>query len=149
MAEKQGLEAVARDPRWAKRLEMNPGNRERLLKMDRGEFIRVMRRWEREMRETSLKDPVRHATEDDLRRLSTHGTPLRIIAGCDARHPRYAAEKMAKLLPNAEFLEPPGFCEEWKSKDPQPREEVYYQLSQLYRLIDEFVTKTEAKAARP
>src|SRR5207249_1148354 len=94
-------------------------------------------------------------TEADCRRHSANGVPTRIIAGCDDAHDRKTSEQMAALMPNAEFLDPPGFCEEWNKRKAvsiawaeqhkEGRQQPYYEMPTVPSLIDEFITKTEAK----
>jgi pimeloyl-ACP methyl ester carboxylesterase len=154
VAEKGGMQAVAATPYWAERIQRNPNNRARLLETDPQEFSRVMRRWTRAYKES---DVLLNMTEGDLRRHSANGIPTRIIAGCaqDNGHLRVPSERMAALVPNAEFLDPPGFCEEWVKRTAesnawakehnQPNLQPYYEISFLPALIDDFITKTEAK----
>ena len=156
VADKGGMKAVATTPYWAVLIGRNPRNRDRLLKADPGEFARVMRRWTNAYRQS---DVALNMTEGDLRRHRANGVPTRIIAGCadDNGHLRVASEAIAKLLPNAEFLDPPGFCAEWAKlraesnawakQNKLPNLQPYYEISMLPGLIDDFITKTEAKAS--
>ena len=136
-------------------IHRNPGNRALLLKTDPREFSRVMRRWTDAHKPS---DVALNITDADLRRHSANGVPTRIIVGCDNAHSRETSERMAGLMPNAEFIDPPGFCEEWvKKRDDsrkwaeehkEPGEQPYYEVSHLFSLIDDFVTRTEAKGKR-
>lgn len=155
IADKGGMEAVVATPYWAGVIHRNPGNRALLLKTDPREFSRVMRRWTDAHKPS---DVALNITDADLRRHSANGVPTRIIVGCDNAHSRETSERMAGLMPNAEFVDPPGFCEEWvKKRDDsrkwaeehkEPGEQPYYEVSHLFSLIDDFVTRTEAKAKR-
>lgn len=155
VADKGGMKAVAATPYWAELVQRNPRNQARLLETDPREFSRVMRRWTSAYKKS---DVALNMTEGDLRRHSANGVPTRIVAGCagDDGHPRVASEQMAALLPNAEFLDPPGFCQEWAKRTAesiawgkehsQPALQPYYEISFLPALIEDFITKTEAKA---
>jgi pimeloyl-ACP methyl ester carboxylesterase len=151
VADKGGMQAVVRTPRWAEVIRRNPQNRERLLSIDPKEFARVMRRW------TDAHKPSDVAlliTEADLRRHSANGIATRIIVGCDDAHDRQTSERMAALMPNAELVDPPGFCEDWAKRKQaaidwaeqheEQRQQPYYEMPAIPALIEEFITKTEA-----
>jgi pimeloyl-ACP methyl ester carboxylesterase len=154
LAEKGGMQAVVADPFWAWLIQQNPSNRARLLKTDPQEFIRVMRRWNRAYKQS---DVLLAITEADLRSHSANFIPTRIIAGCsqDSGHLREPSERMAALVPNAQFLDPPGFCDEWNRRrgeagawakeHNQPAIEPHFEVSMLPALIEAFITDTEAK----
>ena len=117
-----------------------------------GMFARVMRRWQRSMRSS---DPVVQATECDLRTLNETGIPIRIIAGCadDPTHNLARSQLMARLVPNAEFVEAPGFCQTWAKvrQDPSGRTRFgpWYEVHPMVpQLIDDFITSTEDKRSR-
>jgi 2-hydroxy-6-oxonona-2,4-dienedioate hydrolase len=153
LAEKQGMQAVAKTPYWARLIKLNPSNQERLLRMDPREFVRVFRRWQSAY---VASDVVLQVSEADCRKLSASGIPARLIAGCDDDHPRAGTEQMAKLIPGADFITPPGFCDEalkrageaaaWAKAHNEENLAPSFEHSALPGLIDEFITKTEAKA---
>jgi pimeloyl-ACP methyl ester carboxylesterase len=152
VADRGGMQAVVKTPYWSDVISRNPKNRARLLATDPKEFARVMRRWTNAYKPS---DVALTMTEEDLRRHSANGIPTRIVAGCDDAHDRKTSERMAALMPNAEFVDPPGFCEEWtKRKEAsiawaeqhnEPRQQPYYEMPTLPALIDEFITRTEAR----
>jgi pimeloyl-ACP methyl ester carboxylesterase len=153
VADKGGMQAVVKTPHWSEVIRGNPKNRERLLATDPKEFARVMRRWTNAHKQSDVALLI---TEADLRRHSANGIPTRIIAGCDDAHDRQTSERMAALMPNAEFLDPPGFCEDWVKRKQAaidwaeqgkgPRQQPYYEMPTLPALTDDFIAKTEAKA---
>jgi pimeloyl-ACP methyl ester carboxylesterase len=159
LAEKQGMEAVAKTPFWAERIELNPSNRERLQSTDPKEFARVMRRWSKAMR--SNPDPVLGITSDDLREIASNGTPVAIVQGCPevANHPRDRSELFAKLANATLIPSPPGYCEEGTTGPAsfdqiKPHPEVpeskpfraYEMVTSIPALIDQFITRVETKA---
>jgi 2-hydroxy-6-oxonona-2,4-dienedioate hydrolase len=155
LAEKDGMEAVAKTPYWARLIKLNPSNRERLLHTDPKEFVRVFRRWQSAYVQS---DVVLQVSEADCRKLSSNGIPTRLIAGCDDNHPRAGTERMAMLMPNADFVSPPGFCDEalkraseaaaWAKANNEENVAPSFEHSALQGLIDDFITKTEAKTKR-
>jgi len=158
LAEKEGMQAVAKMPFWAERIELNPSNRERLLSMDPHEFARVMRRWVKAMR--SNPDPTIGITADSLREIASNGTQVAIIQGCEgvANHPRDRSEQFAKLANATLIPSPAGYCEEGDNgpasfnkimAHPEVPEakpfRAYEMVMAVPALIDEFITRTEAK----
>ncbi len=100
LAESKGMQAVIETPYYGERIERNPANRERLLAMDAQEFAAVMRRWD------SFPTCRTHyfgLTDEMLRHIAA---PAIIIPGIkgDENHPRHAAEKLHRLLPNSELV---------------------------------------------
>lgn len=158
MAEKEGMAAVAKAPYWAERIESNPDNRDRLLSMDPHEFARVMRRWQHAMR--SNPDPVLGVKADDLRQIAANGTPMAIIQGCadQPQHRRDRSELFAQLTNATLIPTPEGYCEEGETgpasfnklmahpEVPEVKEfRAYEWVSAAPPLIEDFITKTEAK----
>lgn len=100
VAEREGMEGVARTPFFAERIARNAANRERLLRMDPREFITIMAYWRTFFRGDV---PVVGVSEDDLRAIRV---PALIIAGDDDTHPRAAAEWLHAHMPGSEFHPP-------------------------------------------
>jgi pimeloyl-ACP methyl ester carboxylesterase len=126
-AEKGGMEAVADTEHFRACIAARPSNRERLLKMDKGEFVRVMAMWrEHFMRAANM--PIIGATEAQLRAVTA---PACIIAGNDRIHAPETAQKLASLIPGSEYHDdvvskrPAGaLLEEWDKaewRDAEPR----------------------------
>ena len=157
LAEKEGMDAVAKTPFWAERIQLNPSNRERLLAMDPHEFARVMRRWGKAMR--SNPDVVIGITADELRQIKANGTPVGIIQGCPAapQHRRDRSELYAQLTGATLIPTPDGYCEqgtEGASFDklmlhPEVPESkpfrAYEMVTNVPAIVDDFIVKTEAR----
>jgi pimeloyl-ACP methyl ester carboxylesterase len=105
-AEEGGMETVAETPFFAARIAENPGNRDRLLAMDPGQFIATMRRWNEAFHERLAIAGV----SGDLGSVSM---PALIFAGNDDIHPAETAEFLARALPNAQLVPSPWSREEW------------------------------------
>lgn len=140
IAEKDGMTGVIQTPFFAELIEMNPANRDLLLAIDSQEFVQVMRRWQAVFRP---EDPVIGATEEDLGQINV---PAMVLAGCDDSHPRDRSLLLAGLLPDAEFVDPPGFVEEWARVSALgPPGTMYAHMAPLPELIRDFIEKTEAR----
>ena len=101
-AERDGMPGVVASDFFAERIAENPSNRDRLLAMDVGEFIGVMRMWRAFF---TADKPVIGATEEELRSINV---PMVIIPGDDEVHPRVVGENLHRILPHSE-LHPPVF----------------------------------------
>jgi pimeloyl-ACP methyl ester carboxylesterase len=120
VAERGGMEAVIQTPYFAERIEANPSNRDRLLKMDPRRFIEVVSRWRDGFLE-SADLPVIGATEEALRSITV---PTCVIPGNDRTHGRKTGETLARLIPNSELhvVEPEDEdvdVADWSGKDSQ------------------------------
>jgi pimeloyl-ACP methyl ester carboxylesterase len=156
LAEKEGMEAVAKTPFWAERIELNPGNRERLLSMDPHEFARVVRRWGKAMR--SNPDVVIGVNADDLRQMKANGTPVAIIQGCPLapQHRRDRSELYAQLTGATLIPTPDDYCAQGTSGasfdklmlHPEVPESkpfrAYEMVTDVPGLVEDFIAKTEA-----
>jgi len=156
LAEKDGMEAVAKTPFWSERIQLNPANRDRLLTMDPHEFARVMRRWGKAMRSS---DTMIGITSDELRQIKANGTPVAIIQGCPMapQHRRDRSELYAQLTGATLIPTPEGYCEQGtqgasfdqlKLHPEVPESKpfrAYEMVTQAPALIDEFIQKTEAQ----
>jgi pimeloyl-ACP methyl ester carboxylesterase len=98
-AEAGGMAAVVRTPYYAERCARVPANRERLLRMDVGEFIATMRRWRRFFLD-GADQPVIGVDAASVRSITL---PACVVPGHDLIHPRAVGEALAGLLPNAEL----------------------------------------------
>ena len=139
VAEKDGMPGVMQTPFFAERIEMNPANRDLLLAIDPQDFVQVMRRWQGVFRP---EDPVIGATEEELGQINV---PAMVLAGCDDSHPRDRSLLLAKLLPDAEVVDPPGFAEEWvRVSALGPPGTMYAHMSPLPELIRGFIAKNRS-----
>jgi pimeloyl-ACP methyl ester carboxylesterase len=101
LAKAGGMQAVAGSEHFSECIAERPANRERLLKTDVNEFIKVMTIW-REAFLRSATLPIVGATEAQLNAIKT---PACLIAGNDVIHTPATARKAAKLIPNSELHE--------------------------------------------
>lgn len=156
MAEKDGMAAVAKTPFWAERIALNPANEQKLLSMDPHEFAHVMRRYGTAMRSS---DPMIGITADELRQIKANGTPVAIIQGCPEapQHRRDRSELYAQLTGATLIPTPEHYCIEATTEatfdkqilHPEVPESkpfrAYEMVSAAPALIDDFITKTEAR----
>ena len=109
-----GMEAVAALPEWAQVIERNPGNRQRILDQDPGEFIATLERW---LAAYCPRDdePVPGLSEKEARALDIPALVFRSGAS-DLHHRRETSEQVARLLPKGRLVEPPWGDTEWRER---------------------------------
>lgn len=98
-AEAGGMAAVCATEQYKERIASNPGNRERLMKMDPKRYIAVMTRW----RDAFVKGahlPVMGVSQTELRSLKL---PTIVIPGNDKTHSSESGTAAARLIPGAEL----------------------------------------------
>ena len=137
------MQAVVETPFFAERCAANPGNRERLLSMNPGEFIAIMQRWERFFSEGGDL-PVIGATEQEL---ATIKVPTAIVAGDDDVHPLSAAQNLHRILPNSQFMDPPIPKAEFDAF-PSPEERDRVRAERSAGFFSKFLETVEAGSAR-
>lgn len=108
---RRGMEGVIETNHFAASIKQNPGNRERLLKMDAREFIRQMAYWEAFFI-TSGDLPIAGCRLTDEEWASIK-VPASITGGVDPTHPTEAAQRLARLLPQSRYHEPVVTLAEW------------------------------------
>ena len=87
--------------KWvAETISMNPGNRDRLLAMDPKVFAAIMRRWGNWYQ--AGPGHVHGLSYEYVRPITL---PALVAHGFDPVHPRDTAEKLCRVLPNAEWVE--------------------------------------------
>jgi pimeloyl-ACP methyl ester carboxylesterase len=101
LARAGGMQAVCDSEHFGEVIKARPSNRERLLKTDVGQFIKVMTTWREKFLE-SASLPIVGATEAELNAIKA---PACLIAGNDVIHTPATARKAAKLLPNSELYD--------------------------------------------
>jgi|SRR6185369_10881848 len=99
LARQGGMEAVAASEHFAECIAARPGNRERLLKTNVDDFIKVMTAWRDHFLQSATL-PIVGATEAQLNAIHA---PACIVAGNDVIHTPATARKAAKLIPNNEL----------------------------------------------
>jgi pimeloyl-ACP methyl ester carboxylesterase len=98
-AESGGMAAVVETPYYAERCARMPANRDRLLRMDVGDFVATMRRW----RQWFLDGADLPVIGVDAALVRGIQLPTCIIPGHDEIHPRHIGDALADILPNAEL----------------------------------------------
>jgi pimeloyl-ACP methyl ester carboxylesterase len=109
-----GMEAVAALDQWQEVQASNPRNRERILAIDRGEFLAVMDRWA--VPYCPCDDALVPGLDDaDVARLAV---PILVFrsGSSDMSHTRATSETLARGLPGAELVEPPWGDDEWNER---------------------------------
>ena len=109
-----GMVAVADLDQWQEVQAANPSNRERILAMDRQEFLDVMDRWA--LAYCPCEDTLVPGLEaDDVARLDA---PILVFRSGDSdmSHTRATSEALASGLPGAELVEPPWGDDEWNER---------------------------------
>jgi pimeloyl-ACP methyl ester carboxylesterase len=109
-----GMTAVADLPDWAEVLERNPANRDRILGLDRDEFIATMERWMRAYYPTP-GSTVPGIADDRLRDFHTPTLIFRSGA-VDPEHTRATTERVHDLIPDSKLVEPPWGDNEWNER---------------------------------
>jgi pimeloyl-ACP methyl ester carboxylesterase len=109
-----GMEAVAALDQWQEVQAQNPRNRERILAMDRQEFLAVMDRWA--VAYCPCEDTLVPGLDDvDVARLRVPILVFRSGAS-DMSHTRATSEALAAGLPDTELVEPPWGDDEWNER---------------------------------
>ncbi|MBV8888589.1 MAG: alpha/beta hydrolase [Alphaproteobacteria bacterium] len=120
-AQQGGMIAVCAMEHWAEMIRNNPGNRERLMRIDPDDFIARMTQWRRSF-EAGADYPVIGLSPAELRAITV---PTCIIPGNDRVHPRQPGQIAHRLIPNSEYHEVLGedrmdldvALEEWDAKE--------------------------------
>ncbi len=115
----QGMDAVVELPEWAEVLERNPANRDRMLALDRHEFIAVLERW------MKVYCPEEGAIVPGLadRDCAQLGAPTLVFRSgeSDPYHTRATSERLAALIPRSRLVEPPWGDREWIERSAAAR----------------------------
>ena len=108
---REGMQAVAATPMFAKSIELNPSNRERLLAIEPLTFARQMAYWESYFT-TSADLPTAGCRMSEAQ-WSSLGMPSMVTGGADPMHPTVAAQRIHRLLPRSGYHDPVVTLEEW------------------------------------
>lgn len=127
LARAGGMQAVCESEHFTECIKARPGNRDRLMKLDPKQFIKIMTYWRERFLESATL-PIVGATEADLNGIKA---PACLIAGNDVIHTPATARKAAGLIPNSELHEDvvekrsdDNLLKEWDRKewrDVEPR----------------------------
>jgi pimeloyl-ACP methyl ester carboxylesterase len=109
-----GMEAVAQLPEWAEVLERNPANRDRILALDRDDFIATMEKWMRAYCPTG-DGTVPGITDDRLRQFRKPTLIFRSGVS-DPEHTRATSERLHELISSSDLVEPPWGDNEWNER---------------------------------
>ena len=94
-AEDGGMTAVCATEQYRERIAANPDTRDRLMKMDPKEYIKVMSNWQRQFIESTRLE-VFGMTEADL---ASIGVPTVLIPGNDRTHASESGRIAARAIP--------------------------------------------------
>lgn len=98
-----GMAAVCDTEQYRERIAANPGNRERLMRMDAKRYIEVMTRWRDNFVAGALL-PVMGVTESELKSIEV---PTLVIPGNDKTHSSESGRTAARMIPGAQLHELP------------------------------------------
>jgi pimeloyl-ACP methyl ester carboxylesterase len=111
VAWEEGMEAVVELPEWAEVLERNPANRDRMLGLDRHDFIAVLEEW------MKVYCPEEGAVVPGLldRECAALTVPTLVFRSgeSDPYHTRATSERLHELIPGSRLVEPPWGDREW------------------------------------
>ncbi len=105
------MEDVANHETWEEVIRRNPGNRDRFLAQDRGEFLKTMERWGHAY--CACGDPLVPGLSDE--EAAAMSVPILVFRSgvADMFHTRVTSERLAANLPNTTRAEPPWGDREW------------------------------------
>jgi pimeloyl-ACP methyl ester carboxylesterase len=98
-----GMAAVCDTEQYRERIAANPGNRERLMRLDPKRYIEVMTRWRDNFVAGALL-PVMGVTAAELKSIEV---PTLVIPGNDKTHSSASGRTAARMIPGAELHELP------------------------------------------
>ncbi len=98
-----GMAAVCDTEQYRERIAVNPGNRERLMRMDAKRYIEVMTRWRDNFVAGALL-PVMGVTEAELKSIEV---PTLVIPGNDKTHSSGSGRTAARMIPGAQLHQLP------------------------------------------
>lgn len=111
LASQGGMEAVLRATSWAETFVKNPRAKEAILAQDPDQFIAVMQRWAAAY-VPQENSPVPGMKPVDFARLTMPALVFRSHKS-DLSHTRTTSEWVARLIPQASFIDPPWREDEW------------------------------------
>jgi 2-hydroxy-6-oxonona-2,4-dienedioate hydrolase len=107
-----GMEGVVALPEWQGLIEANPGNKDRLLSMDSGEFVTVMLRW----LNAFVPKPGQTIPGVEDEEFAGIQVPTMIIRGGenDLDHPKRTSMEVHCLVKDSILVEPPWPEDAWE-----------------------------------
>jgi len=143
LASTGGMEAVLGATSWAEHLAANPSSRDKLLAMRPDDFIAVMQRW-CSAYVYSQVSPVPGMTQGDFARLTM---PSLVLRSCqsDLAHTRATSEWVARLIPQARFIDPPWPKDEWNTRSVAQMKGTGQGLFNSWRLLAPHIAELVAQ----
>lgn len=111
LASAGGMEAVMGATSWAENFAMSPTAKEYVRNFDAGQFIDIMQRWATSYTPSDIS-PVPGMKPVDFARIRVPTIVYRSHAS-DLSHTRTTSEWVARLIPQADFRDPPWRDDEW------------------------------------
>jgi 2-hydroxy-6-oxonona-2,4-dienedioate hydrolase len=107
-----GVEGLLKVPEWRERIEENPNNRQRLLALDRDEFLKVMLRW----LNAFVSKPGQTIPGVDDEMFDRITVPTLIIRGGenDWDHPKRTSLEVSCLIKGSTVIDPPWPEDAWE-----------------------------------
>jgi 2-hydroxy-6-oxonona-2,4-dienedioate hydrolase len=107
-----GVEGLLKVPEWRERIEENPNNRQRLLALDRDEFLKVMLRW----LNAFVSKPGQTIPGVDDEMFDRITVPTLIIRGGenDWDHPKRTSLEVGCLIKGSTVIDPPWPEDAWE-----------------------------------
>ncbi len=107
-----GIEGLLKVSEWRERIEENPGNKQRLLNLDRDEFLKVMLRW----LNAFVSKPGQTIPGVDDEMFDRIRVPALIIRGGedDWDHPKRTSLEVSCLIRGSTLIDPPWAEDAWE-----------------------------------
>jgi pimeloyl-ACP methyl ester carboxylesterase len=125
-----GMAEVAETPHFSELIRANPAHTARLLAMDAGVFIAVMKSWN-DVFYPMTAAPVIAATVSELRTVTA---PTLVFNGNDDFHPAFAAQALHEAIPGSRLLPCAWTRDDWMlryvGRIPESVVELYPRMSE-------------------
>jgi pimeloyl-ACP methyl ester carboxylesterase len=134
----RGIEGLLALPEWRERIEQNRNNRQRLLDLDRAEFLTVMLRW----LNAFVPKPGQTIPGVDDERFERITVPTLIIRGGenDWDHPKRTSLEVNRLIRRSELIDPPWPEDAWE----RANEDLSTGKANRFNLFDTWVQAAPA-----
>jgi len=134
LAQEGGMAAVCAEEHFATLIRNRPSNRKRLMAIEPGAFIAIMRAW-REPFVAGAELPLIGTSADDLRRIEA---PACIIPGDDLTHPSATGIAAARLMRDCEVHR---VTDADQNVDIVPAEEWYKMADKIAAIFCDFLAR--------